>query len=114
MVTTSRNAELPARAVGRQVDGVEFRDANDWYLLPSHTLLSYERYVEQTTSRRVRIVGEVAWNGESGIPMTEWSRYEAALNVAFAVQPATIFCPYDMRELPEEILTEAREPPRRS
>jgi anti-sigma regulatory factor (Ser/Thr protein kinase) len=108
VVTTSRNTELLVRALGRPADGIEFRDANDWYLLPSHTLLSYERYVEQATSRRVRIVGEVAWNGESRIPMTEWIRYEAALNVAFAVQPLTIVCPYDMRELPQEILAEAR------
>ena len=107
-VTTSRNAELLARALGRQADAVEFRDANDWYLLPSHTLLSYERYIEQADSRRVRIIGEVAWDGEAVAPMSEWVRYEAALNVAFATQPATIFCPYDVRELPEAFVRDAR------
>jgi DNA-binding GntR family transcriptional regulator len=107
-VTTARNAALLARALGRRADDVEFRDANDWYLLPSHTLLSYARYAEQAVTPRVRIIGEVAWSGESLAPVSEWIRYESALNVAFADQPATIVCPYDLRELPEEILGGAR------
>jgi DNA-binding GntR family transcriptional regulator len=107
-VTTSGNAELLTRALGRMADAVEFRDANDWYLLPSHTLLSYERYIEQAETRRVRIIGEVAWSGESLAPVSEWIRYESALNIAFALQPVTILCPYDARELPEAILADAR------
>jgi anti-sigma regulatory factor (Ser/Thr protein kinase) len=107
-VTTWRNAELLVRALGRQADRVEFRDANDWYLLPSHTLLSYERYIEMADSERVSIIGEVAWSGDSLAPTGEWIRYESALNVAFALQPASFVCPYDARELPEEIVADAR------
>jgi DNA-binding GntR family transcriptional regulator len=107
-VTTWRNAELLARSLGRRADEVEFRDANDLYQLPSHTLLGYERYIEMAESPRVRIIGEVAWSGESSAPMSEWVRYESALNVAFAHQPATIMCPYDSRELPEDIVADAR------
>lgn len=76
--------------------------------LPSHTLLGYERYIEMAESPRVRIIGEVSWSGESPAPMSEWVRYESALNVAFAHQPATIMCPYDSRELPEDIVADAR------
>jgi DNA-binding GntR family transcriptional regulator len=107
-VTTVRNAELLARALGPQAGEVEFRDADEWYLVPSHTLLSYERYIQQAESERVRILGEVAWGGESLAPVSEWIRYEAALNSAFALQPATILCSYDARALPAEIVDGAR------
>lgn len=107
-VTTPNSAEALMRALGRRAAEVEFRDSADWYLLPSHTLLSYERYIEQSDRPRVRVIGEVAWNGGSPAPMEEWIRYESIINVTFASQPVTFMCPYDVRALPEEIVADAR------
>jgi DNA-binding GntR family transcriptional regulator len=107
-VTTPQSAEALGRALGRRAGEVEFRDSGDWYLLPSHTLLSYERYIEQSDRPRVRVIGEVAWSGVSPAPMGEWIRYESILNVAFASQPVTFMCPYDVRALPERIVADAR------
>jgi DNA-binding GntR family transcriptional regulator/anti-sigma regulatory factor (Ser/Thr protein kinase) len=107
VVTTSHNAEVLGNALGGQADEVEFRDSAEWYQLPSHTLLSYERYVEEADRKRVRVVGEVAWTGETSAPMSEWIRYESILNAAFALQPISIVCPYDARKLPDHILAGA-------
>ena len=95
VVTTAHNAEVLGRALGRRADEVEFRDSHEWYVLPTHTLLGYQRYVEEADTPRVRIVGELALGGESHAPMSEWVRYEATLNVAFALLPVSIMCPYD-------------------
>jgi DNA-binding GntR family transcriptional regulator len=107
-VTTPQSAEALVRALGRRAAEVEFRDSADWYLLPSHTLLSYERYIEQSDRPRVRVIGEMAWNGGSPAPMSEWIRYESIINAAFASQPVTFMCPYDVRALPEPIVADAR------
>jgi DNA-binding GntR family transcriptional regulator/anti-sigma regulatory factor (Ser/Thr protein kinase) len=107
-VTTSENADALGRALGARADEVEFRDSHEWYLLPSHTLLSYERYVEAAERSRVRVIGEVAWNGDSTAPMSEWTRYESIINGVFAREPVSFICPYDARALPAPIVTAAR------
>jgi GntR family transcriptional regulator, rspAB operon transcriptional repressor len=107
-VTTMHNAELLARALGQQAGGVEFRDSNEWYQLPSHTLLSYERYLQYADRNRVRIIGEVSWNGGGRAAIDEWTRYESVLNVAFALEPVSILCPYDAAALPARVIADAR------
>ncbi len=105
-VTTGRNAEILGRALGRRADEVEFRDADEWYQRPSHTLLSYERYIEQADSERVRVLGEVALSDSSAV-IDEWTRYESVLNVAFALQPISMLCAYDASRLPKRIIADA-------
>lgn len=107
-VTTERNDALLRQALGGRADEVEFRDAREWYALPSHTLLSYQRYVEQADRDRVRVLGEVAWGGDSQAPMSEWTRYESMLNDVFAAAPVTFLCPYDAGALPGAIVADAR------
>jgi DNA-binding GntR family transcriptional regulator/anti-sigma regulatory factor (Ser/Thr protein kinase) len=107
-VTTARNAEVLGRALGPAATEVEFRDAHEWYELPAHTLLSYERYFEHADRGRVRIIGEVAWDGKLGAPMSEWTRYEAIINAVFALEPGTFLCPYDVSRLPERVVADAR------
>jgi hypothetical protein len=106
-VTSPRNAELLARALGPRAREVEFRDSAEWYVLPSHTLLSFLRYVQESDRPRVRVIGELTWSGRIA-PASEWIRYESIVNVAFALQPVTFLCPYDARELPERIVADAR------
>jgi DNA-binding GntR family transcriptional regulator len=107
-VTTPANGELLARSLGRRAADVEFRDAEEWYELPSHTLLSYQRYIEYADRKRVRVIGEVSWKDNTLAAMVEWTRYESILNVAFALEPISIMCPYDARRLPNAIVADAR------
>ena len=108
VVTTPRNAEVLGRSLGRKADAVEFRDSREWYVLPTHTLLAYQRYVEEADTARVRIVGELPFGDESRAPISDWIRYESTLNVAFGRLPVSIMCSYDARELPAPVLTDAR------
>ena len=107
-VTTPDNAETLGRVLGPRAGEVEFRDSHEWYLLPSHTLLSYERYLEAADRSRVRVIGEVAWDGDLIAPMNEWTRYESIINRVFAQEPVSFICPYDARTLPEPIVAGAR------
>jgi DNA-binding GntR family transcriptional regulator len=108
VVTTPHNTEVLVRALDDNADEVEFRDSSEWYQLPSHTLLSYERYIEQADRERVRVIGEVAWDGDTRAPLSEWTRYESVLNVVFAREPLSIVCPYDAQNLPDPIVADAR------
>jgi hypothetical protein len=108
VVTTSRKAEVLGRALGRQADEVEFRDSHEWYVVPTHTLLSYQRYVEEADTPRVRIFGEVTPGGDCRVPMSEWVRYESMLNVAFGHLPVSIMCGYDAREQSAPMVADAR------
>lgn len=107
-VTTTHNADALGRALGADAAEVEFRDAHEWYELPAHTMVSYERYLEHADRGRVRVIGEVAWDGELAAPMSEWTRYEAAINATFALDPISFLCPYDASRLPERVVADAR------
>jgi DNA-binding GntR family transcriptional regulator len=107
-VMTQPNIEALARALGERAGEVEFRDAREWYQVPARTLLSYQRYVEYGDRRRSRIIGQVSWDGHDASAISEWKRYESVLNVAFALEPVSIVCPYDARTLPGAIVDDAR------
>ena len=107
-VTTPANREVLMRTLGRRAQDVEFRDSDEWYELPAHTLLSYQRYIQYSDRNRVRVIGEVAWKDNTPEAMAEWTRYEAVLNVAFALDPVSIMCPYDARRLPSAVVANAR------
>jgi DNA-binding GntR family transcriptional regulator len=107
-VTTPANREVLMRTLGRRAQDVEFRDSDEWYELPAHTLLSYQRYIQYSDRNRVRVIGEVAWKDNTPESMAEWTRYEAILNVAFALNAVSIMCPYDARRLPSAVVANAR------
>ncbi|MFJ6718503.1 anti-sigma factor RsbA family regulatory protein [Streptomyces sp. NPDC091259] len=111
-VTTDANIGLLRQALDGAADQVEYIDADDWYKTPGRTLGAYYRYVDRRTAdgrhRRVRVIGEPVWHGRDPLEQTEWTRYEAAINVAFADCPAWIVCPYDTRVLPREVVDGAR------
>jgi DNA-binding GntR family transcriptional regulator/anti-sigma regulatory factor (Ser/Thr protein kinase) len=108
-VTTRHNIALLEGAVGPRAGEIEFRDSDEWYRTPAHTLLAYERYVEHADRSRARVIGEPVWNGgQSAAAIGEWTRYESILNVALARAPVTFLCPYDTRALPGSIVADAR------
>ncbi|MDQ1033687.1 anti-sigma regulatory factor (Ser/Thr protein kinase) [Streptomyces sp. V3I8] len=111
-VTTGANIGLLRQALDDAAREIEFVDADDWYHAPGHTLGAYHRYVDRRTAggrhRRVRVIGEPVWRGRDALETLEWTRYESAINVAFADCPAWIVCPYDTRSLPEDVVAGAR------
>ncbi|KAA0941085.1 sensor histidine kinase [Streptomyces apricus] len=111
-VTTEANIALLRQALDDAAREVEFVDAKDWYRTPGHTLGEYHRYVDRHTAhgrhRRVRVIGEPVWHGRDALEMFEWTRYESAVNLAFAGCPAWVVCPYDTRTLPEDVVAGAR------
>ncbi|WP_406471400.1 sensor histidine kinase [Streptomyces hirsutus] len=111
-VTTPANIDLLRQALGDASGQVEFIDAGKWYRTPGRTLGASYRYVDQRTGtgrhQRVRVIGEPVWHGRHTLETTEWTRYESAINVAFAHCPAWIICPCDARALPESFVADAR------
>ncbi|WP_225638799.1 sensor histidine kinase [Streptomyces solaniscabiei] len=111
-VTTPANIDLLREALGEESGQVKFIDADEWYRTPGRTLAAYYRYVDRRTRtgrhQQVRVIGEPVWHGRDTLETAEWTRYEAAINVAFAHCPAWIVCPYDTRVLPESIVADAR------
>jgi two-component system, NarL family, nitrate/nitrite response regulator NarL len=100
------------QALGEDSARTEFRDANAWYRSPEHALEQYTRYLDDCVERgvpRVRVVAEVVW--PEGLPADDvaaWKRYEAGVSAALASVPVSFICAYDTRELPAEIIADAR------
>ncbi|MFJ8942925.1 anti-sigma factor RsbA family regulatory protein [Streptomyces sp. NPDC102395] len=111
-VTTPANIDLLRRALGKASKRIEFADAADWYRTPGSTLGAYHRWVDRRTAgapdRHVRLIGEPVWHGKDVLETAEWTRYESAVNIAFAGCAASIICPYDTRTLPDGVLADAR------
>ena len=57
--------------------------------------------------QRVRIIGEPIWAGRSDDEYPACAEHEALINVALGEAPAYILCPYDVRRLEREWLTDA-------
>lgn len=111
-VTTPANIGLLRQELGDAAEKIDFIEADQWYRAPGRTLGAYYRYVDQLTAdgrhRQVRVIGEPVWHGRDALETAEWTRYEAAINLAFAACPAWIVCPYDTRALPRDVIADAR------
>lgn len=55
----------------------------------------------------VRIVGEPIWAGRTDVEYPACVVHEALINNAFAGRDLTVLCPYDVAELPVDVLTDA-------
>jgi DNA-binding NarL/FixJ family response regulator len=101
------------QALGDDASRVEFADANEWYRSPEHALVGYTRYLhdrlEHGGELRVRIVAEIVWpHSSASADIAAWKRYEAGISAALAEIPVSFICAYDARELPAEIIADAR------
>jgi transcriptional regulator with XRE-family HTH domain len=111
VVTTPANIELVRGGLGQAERRVDFVDSAAWYAAPAMTLTAYADYVGaklQDGARWVRVVGEPAWTGRTAAEARQWARYESLINLAFALWPVTVLCPYDQRSLEPKILRQAR------
>ncbi len=64
-------------------------------------------FVREHAGHRVRIIGEPIWAGRSNDEYPACAEHEALINVALAESPAYVLCPYDVRRLGREWLTDA-------
>jgi AcrR family transcriptional regulator len=101
---------LLREALGRDAQRVSFPDAFALYSRPAHTLAEYRRQLDEELSRPgvelVRVIGEVLF-GPTAQENEDWTRYESAINQAWAGYPVWIMCGYDTRALPEELIAVA-------
>jgi transcriptional regulator with XRE-family HTH domain len=110
-VTTAPNIELIREHLGRDVSGVEFIDANDFYIAPSAAFEAYGAFFERASERGsswVRVLGEPMRAGETAEETRAWTQYESLFNLVFASAPTTVVCAYDERVLAPEAVLQAQ------
>jgi anti-sigma regulatory factor (Ser/Thr protein kinase) len=101
----SENAEALTEALGGEADKADVASAEDFYDTPSRTRAKFLAWVsERPRDVRMRILGEPPWPLESDAGIREWARHESVINVAFWNMPVSFACPYNERELPDEII----------
>ena len=111
-VTTPAQVALLRDGLGARGDQVEFADSAEWYSSPHAALGRYRTFVQDSVEAGaawIRILGEPVWAGRSKTERTAWTRYESLLNLAFALSPATIVCPYDTRLLSKDVVRDAQQ-----
>jgi anti-sigma regulatory factor (Ser/Thr protein kinase) len=82
---------------------------SDVYTRAAAAVASYLRMIRRQADQgasRVRLVGEVPF-GQDREAWPEWTRFEAAVNVALAPYPLSSVCAYDATSLSPSVLTAA-------
>lgn len=108
--TTRSNIGLLREELGADAAAMSFIEHEDWYVRPARTIAGWAGVLNDLLAKGhgyVRIVGEVRF-GTTADEHASWTRYESALNRAFADAPAWIVCPYDARAFPEQLLQDAQ------
>lgn len=109
VASTAAHLDLLRGALGPEAADVRFFVDDDWYVRPAMTVHGWHRELRRrpTGSGSVaRFVGEVKF-GDDPSGRRSWTRYESALNEAFATAPVWIVCPYDVRRLPRDVVEDA-------
>ncbi|MGK5627353.1 anti-sigma factor RsbA family regulatory protein [Streptomyces sp. URMC 123] len=107
-VTTAHNIAL-LRATVADCASVEFIENTGWYRAPGRTTIDFHHRIrEHPGPGRIRVLGEVVWQGREPRRVREWKDYEALANITFAEAAAWIVCPYDSRVLPDDVVADAR------
>lgn len=92
-----------ASAVADQLGGAsgEFRclDIANVGRNPARIIPELQAFFDKHVGQRVRVVDEPGWPGRSPAEIRELIRHEALVNLAFADEPATMLCSYDVTRL---------------
>ena len=98
-------------ALDRDAGAVMFADMAEVGANPARIIPAWQRFVQDhgTPGRGLRGIGEPIWDGRSPDELVECQRHESLLNVAFGHgRPWSLLCPYDVENLPAEVIVEAR------
>lgn len=82
-------------------------DAADLGQNPSRVMPVVRAFADEHPGQRVRVASELTWPGRSAAELGEVSRYETAVNLAFAATPVSMLCPYDAARLPASAISGA-------
>lgn len=97
--------------LGRLADGVRFVDMGELGRNPARIIPAWQQFVDECAveGQPVRGVGEPIWAGRRPGEVSECQLHEALLDIAVPPEtPLWLLCPYDVGELEEEVLAEAR------
>ncbi|SDH27325.1 Anti-sigma regulatory factor (Ser/Thr protein kinase) [Sinosporangium album] len=101
--TGQRFHDLVADALGADMDRVDHRAAQEWYLHPYRTLSATHDYC-RSHDGHILVVGEPLWQGRGERETREWIRYESVINALFGGESVTTMCLYDRRTTPFQVL----------
>jgi anti-sigma regulatory factor (Ser/Thr protein kinase) len=104
----SSNVDNLRAALGGEPEAVTLLSAEEWYETSARSRDKCERWTrERIPFGRVRLIGESPWAVGSDAAVRDWARHESVTNVAFDGLPVDLICPFDVRQLPEEIIEHA-------
>jgi transcriptional regulator with XRE-family HTH domain len=109
-VTTDANLALLRGRLGEAAHAIELAGRDGWYRTPTIAVHRYREFLTRkldSGAAWVRILGEPPWSGRPKRQLPLWVRYESMLNLVFAGEPVSVLCPYDKRELGDEIQGQA-------
>ncbi|GAB3964724.1 sensor histidine kinase [Actinoallomurus acanthiterrae] len=95
-------------ALGTDARAVHFIDAAEFYRHPVQVIAAYQDLITAYAPRRLSGVGEADPRTLPSLELTEWIRYEAVLNAAFATSGAKGICAYDTRRADPRAVRAAR------
>ena len=111
VVTDADKIAVLRERLGAPAKQVKFAERATWYRTPAAALVAYREFLDRALEAGaswIRICGEPAWAENSDPDQSLWARFESLLNLVFNGAPVTVLCPYDKRELDEEVIAHAR------
>jgi anti-sigma regulatory factor (Ser/Thr protein kinase) len=106
VVVPSSRVELLRTVLSRTAaSGTTFIDAVEWYRHPARAVAQYSDLLAGLGRQPARVVGEVQFGNSDD--WAAWTRYETVLNRALSAYKARVVCPYALRGLPTEVITDA-------
>lgn len=96
-IAPARKLGMLRDTLGADATAVRFIDAGEFYLHPVRVIATYQDLIAACAPRRLSGVGEADARRFSPLEVTEWMRYEAIVNAAFAGSGAKGICTYDLR-----------------
>ncbi len=71
---------------------------------PARLIPELHAFLNEHPGQLVRYIGESIWPGRSAAELSEATRHEALINLAFATAAVSIMCPYDVRGLADSVV----------
>jgi anti-sigma regulatory factor (Ser/Thr protein kinase) len=99
--------ELVRDALGTDAAQVEFGDMTEDGRNPGRIIPVLFQFGAAHPGRHLAMISEPMWPARSAHAYTAVVQHEALVNLAFAGQHATVVCPYNVSELPEQALVDA-------
>jgi anti-sigma regulatory factor (Ser/Thr protein kinase) len=102
------NIELVRAELGDDGDRVRFADMTQAGRNPGRIIpWVLNAFLDEQADGPVRVIGEPIWAGRTATEYPACVQHEALINVAFAGRDVSILCPYDVRQLPPEVVLDA-------